>query len=133
MTEPLTTDLYGQFVRIAPTGSDAFRHVAFERFGFEHFGILTDLGSTGLGLIDADGDTLVYPADEFDVRPWSRRRVHVFWYGHGRNYWTWCREVDGEINDYFEGLPRCADHADALAKALAWLAKVAAKNTALAR
>jgi hypothetical protein len=49
-------------------------------------------------------------------------RVHVFHYaGHGPRSWTWCREVNGEIYDYFEQLPRCDSHTDALAKALAWL------------
>ncbi|MFD5564486.1 hypothetical protein [Kitasatospora griseola] len=49
-------------------------------------------------------------------------RVHVFWNdGHGPRSWTWCKEINGEIYDYFENLPRCDSHADALTKALAWL------------
>ena len=110
-------DLYGQFVRIAPRGSSTPAHVGYERFG-----TLTDLGHTAqLGLTDEDGDVRAYPADQFDVQPWARRRVHVFRY-EPESRWTWCQERDGEIYDNCEWLPRCAGHGDALVKALAWLA-----------
>ena len=109
-------DLYGRFVRITPCGSSSTAHVGYERFG-----VLTYLSPVRLGLTDEDGEVRGYPAAEFDVQPWARRRVHVFWYAP-ESRWTWCRERDGEIYDDCEWLPECAGHGDALVKALAWLA-----------
>lgn len=61
-------------------------------------------------------------------QPGPKYRVHVFFNtGHGPRSWTWCKEINGEIHDYFEGLPRCDSHADALAKALSWLQRATAK------
>lgn len=63
---------------------------------------------------------------------YPRHRVHVFWNdGHGPRSWTWCREIDGEIYDHFSRLPLCDSHADALAKALAWLRSKTKPTTAL--
>ena len=39
----------------------------------------------------------------------------------GKDGWTWCRVIGGDPRDNAEDLPHCADQADAVAKATAWL------------
>lgn len=58
----------------------------------------------------------------YDVIVWLMEDNRIF----GADGWTWCKVIDGDPDDYTGDLPRCADEADARAKAAAWLASVTA-------
>jgi hypothetical protein len=62
------------------------------------------------------------PTHTYDVIVWLMEDNHWF----GADGWTWCKVIDGDPDDYTGDLPRCADEADARAKAAAWLASVTA-------
>lgn len=56
----------------------------------------------------------------YDVIVWLMEDNHWF----GKDGWTWCKVIDGDPDDYTPDLPRCADEADARAKAQEWLDSV---------
>ena len=60
----------------------------------------------------------------YDVIVWLMEDNRIF----GADGWTWCKVIDGDPDDYTGDLPRCADEADARAKAAAWLASVTAAD-----
>lgn len=131
----MAADLYGRHVRLRPAGSIAkptTRHGIGDAFGF-----LVDIGSsTHLALRrrhDPD-DVRVLPADAYRIEPYPFRRVHVFFYPYNdENFWTWCREVGGDVLDSYSGLDRYGSRDEAWTAAQEWLEKALAKDAEVGR
>lgn len=121
---------YGQHVRLRPITSAAkpTEHLA----AGDEFGFLADLGNGGekVGLYARRKPTEVrlFRREDYSIDPYPYLRVHVFFYPYGdETFWTWCREVGGDVYDYVGDLNRCSNHAEAWQAANEWLARTEAK------
>lgn len=116
--------LYGQHVRLRPATSTA---KPTERLGpGDEFGFLADLGNGGevlaLHARKTPNEVRLFQRENYQVEPYPYLRVHVFFYPYRDPFWTWCREVGGDVYDYVGDLDRCANHAEAWQAAQEWLA-----------
>lgn len=128
MTDTLN-GLYGRHVRLRPVGSTAKpteRLAAGDEFGF-----LADLGNDGeifaLHARKKPNEVRLFRREDYQVEPYPYLRIHVFFYPYRETFWTWCREVGGDVYDYVDDLSRCGSHAEAWQAANEWLAGTAAK------
>jgi hypothetical protein len=121
--------LYGQHVRIRPFDSTA-KPTTRLAVG-DNFGFLASLGDGG-GIIGLHArktpdEVRLFRAEDFRVELYPYLRVHVFYVSGADSYWTWCREVGGDVYDYVGDLPRCAGHAEAWQAANGWLTATEAR------
>jgi len=69
-----------------------------------------------------------FQLDQYRIEEYPFRRVHVFFYPYGDDpFWTWCREVGGDVLDSYSGLDRYGSRNEAWAAAREWLAATEAK------
>jgi len=126
---PDVSTLYGQHVRLRPatsTAKPATRLAAGDEFGF-----LADLGNDGeIVAVHArkkPNEVRLFRREDYLIEPYPYLRIHVFHYPYRDPFWTWCREVGGDVYDYVGDLPRCGGRAEAWQAASEWLAAAEAK------
>jgi len=134
-TLPDVSTLYGRHVRLRPVNSPA---KPTARFGpGDSFGMLIDLGSlthAGLNTRYEREQVAAFQLDQYRIEEYPFRRVHVFFYPYGdEHFWTWCREVGGDVLDSYSGLDRYGSRDEAWTAAQEWLEKSLAKDAEVGR
>lgn len=126
---PDVSALYGQHVRLRPVNSTAkptTRLAAGDEFGF-----LADLNNggevIGLHARRKPNEVRLFRREDYLIEPYPYLRVHVFYYPYHDPFWTWCREVGGDVYDYVGDLPHCGGRAEAWQAASEWLAAAEAR------